>query len=244
MHEWSSRQGSSEPLQRPILEQRVVSAASPVPPGEVPIIFASDRYVVVNKPAWMLSVPGKGSDKADCVASRIAAMFPKARGPLVVHRLDMETSGLIVLALDEEAQRELSRQFEDRVVEKSYTALLCAGSSEEELGSRSGVIDLPLRADIQYRPVQIVDFEHGRPSRTQWQVLAHEIARWRVRFDPVTGRTHQIRVHAAAGLKRPIIGDALYGGDPAERLMLHAAELSFLEPGTRRRVKYESRVPF
>ena len=188
----------------------------------------------------MLSVPGKGPEKTDCVASRIRVMFPHARGPLVVHRLDMETSGLIVLALDESAQRDLSSQFENRVVEKSYVALL--GGSP--LAQGSGVVDLPLRPDIENRPVQIVDHVHGRPAKTGWSVLAHEIDRTRVRFTPVTGRTHQLRVHAAAGIGRPIVGDALYGGEPAERLMLHAAELSFLEPGTRRRVMYASQVPF
>lgn len=211
-------------------------------------MHASPRFVVVEKPAWMLSVPGKGPDKQDCVAARIAARFPHARGPLIVHRLDMETSGLMVLGLDEEAQRDLSRQFEERVVEKQYTALL---SGEATPGTRdlvgeadSGEISLPLRADIERRPIQIVDHVHGREAVTRWRVLARETDRVRVLFEPLTGRTHQLRVHAAAGLGRPIIGDLLYGGEQAERLMLHASRLSFLEPGTRTRVEFESRVPF
>jgi tRNA pseudouridine32 synthase / 23S rRNA pseudouridine746 synthase len=244
MQEQSSRQdsrGSAGPSRQ---DPRVGSHLPAVPPGEVPIIHASDRYVVVDKPAWMLSVPGKGPEKADCVAARVAAMFPNASGPLVIHRLDMETSGLMVLGLDADSQRELSGQFEQRLVEKSYVALLSGTDLEDEHGTRSGAVDLPLRADIENRPVQIVDLALGRPAQTRWSILACEIDRVRVRFEPVTGRTHQIRVHAAAGLRRPIIGDALYGGEPAERLMLHAAELSFLEPGSRRRVKFESRVPF
>jgi tRNA pseudouridine32 synthase/23S rRNA pseudouridine746 synthase len=188
----------------------------------------------------MLSVPGKGPEKADCAARRVAAMFPRATGPLVVHRLDMETSGLLVFGLDEASQRELSRQFETREVEKSYLALIEGGPLEAE----EGEITLPLRADIANRPVQVVDHERGREAVTRWRVLAYETDRVRVRFDPLTGRTHQLRVHAAAGLRRPIIGDALYGGEPAERLMLHAWRLSFLEPGTRRRVEFESGVGF
>lgn len=188
----------------------------------------------------MLSVPGKGPEKADCVAARIAARFPAATGPLIVHRLDMETSGLMVLALTAEAQRDLSGQFERRVVEKAYVALLGDGPPIADQGE----IDLPLRLDVERRPLQIVDHERGRPALTRWRVLAHEVDRVRVRFEPVTGRTHQLRVHAAAGLRRPIIGDGLYGGEPASRLMLHASELSFLEPGTRRRVEFRSEPPF
>lgn len=166
-------------------------------------------------------------------------MFPRARGPLVVHRLDMETSGLLLVALDEDAQRDLSGQFESRVVEKRYTALV-----DGSLRRDSGEIDLPMRADITNRPMQIVDHVNGRPARTRWRVLSREIDRTRVEFEPVTGRSHQLRVHAACGLGAPIIGDSLYGGRHAERLMLHATRLSFLLPGTRTRVEFESRTPF
>jgi tRNA pseudouridine32 synthase/23S rRNA pseudouridine746 synthase len=208
------------------------------------VLHATDRYAIVSKPAGMLSVPGKGPDKADCAAARVAAMFPRASGPLVVHRLDMETSGLLVFGLDAAAQRELSMQFEDRTPGKSYIALLPRWARDGEELPERGEVSLPVRADLKNRPVQIVDLEHGRPSLTRWRVLAREIDRVRIAFEPLTGRTHQLRVHAAAGLSRPILGDTLYGGEPAERLMLHAAALSFVEPGTSRRVRFMSPTPF
>lgn len=220
------------------------------PPGEPAVVHEDHRFVVIDKPAGMLSVPGKGAEKQDCAAARVRARFPHATGPLVVHRLDMETSGLLVLALDEAAQRELSAQFECRTVEKAYTALL-DGIVELE----SGEVRAPMRADIDHRPIQVVDFAHGRAAVTRFRTLAREIDRTRIRFEPVTGRTHQLRVHAAyAGpvgaeggsvIARPILGDVLYGrAGSAERLMLHASELSFLHPSTGRRLAFTSPVPF
>lgn len=206
------------------------------------IVHSALRYVVIDKPAGMLSVPGRGEDKQDCAAARVRAAFPGARGPLVVHRLDMETSGLLVFGLDEDAQRDLSMQFERRGVAKSYIALL-----EGDLPGDSGLVDLPIRADIENRPVQIVDHVHGRPSQTKWSVLSRETDRTRVLFEPVTGRTHQLRLHAASpeGLGRPILGDALYGTrSSAPRLMLHAAYLSLREPSSDRAVEFRSVAPF
>lgn len=208
----------------------------------VPIIAQTDRYVIIDKPSGLLSVPGKGADKADCVASRIRQMFPDATGPLTIHRLDMDTSGLIVVGLDPETQRAISMQFEARQVEKTYIALLAG-----DVTGDSGTIDEPLRTDIDNRPYQIVDYTHGRPAITDWRVLAREIDRTRVEFNPRTGRTHQLRVHAAhrRGLNCPILGDRLYGDeDSAPRLMLHAASLSFIDPETNRRVDFTSPVPF
>jgi tRNA pseudouridine32 synthase/23S rRNA pseudouridine746 synthase len=205
----------------------------PSPPLD--IIFAGPRYVVVNKPAGLLSVPGRGDDKADCVAARVRLAFPHASGPLIVHRLDMDTSGLIVLGLDPHAQRYLSIQFERRRVEKSYTALV-AGLVLPDVG----LIDLPLRADWPNRPRQIVCFQQGRPAQTRFRVAARETDRTRLRLDPLTGRTHQLRVHLAdpRGLGHPILGDPLYATGPDRdehpRLMLHAAALSFRPPGERR----------
>ncbi|MDX2148315.1 MAG: RluA family pseudouridine synthase [Planctomycetota bacterium] len=220
-----------------------------VPKELVPIIHATPRYVVVNKPAGLLSVPGIGPEKQDCVVSRVLAMFPSATGPMMVHRLDMETSGVMVVALDADAQRELSMQFESRVVMKTYVALLEGSPARDE-----GEIALPMRLDVERRPYQIVDFEQGKPAVTRYRVLSREVDRARVEFEPITGRTHQIRVHAASeisrglpggGLGSPIVGDGLYGinacgpGGPTSGLLLHARTLSFLEPGTTRRVEFE-----
>jgi len=204
------------------------------------VVHASARYAVIDKPSGMLSVPGKGEAKQDCAAARVRAMLPQARGPLVVHRLDMETSGLMVFGLDEDAQRGLSGQFERREVVKKYVALLTG-----DLAAESGEVSLPLRCDLERRPIQIVDHEHGRPALTRWRVVARETDRTRVVFEPHTGRTHQLRVHATAGLGAPILGDGLYGdASTAARLMLHAAYLSFREPGTERWVEFRSSPEF
>lgn len=217
---------------------------------DLAVIHHDPRFVVIDKPTGLLSVPGKGEAKQDCAAARVRAMFPHATGPLVVHRLDMETSGLLIFALDEDAQRELSAQFERRQVEKAYTALL-----DGPVAIDHGEIRLPIRADITNRPVQIVDFDQGLPATTRFWVVAREVDRTRVRFEPVTGRTHQLRVHAAytgpagadsgAIIGRPILGDVLYGdAGSAERLMLHASELSVLHPSTGRRLAFTSPAPF
>lgn len=213
----------------------------------VRIVHADRRYVVVDKPSGLLSVPGKGAGKTDCVAARIAAAFPDATGPLIVHRLDMETSGLMVLGLDVDAHRDLSRQFEERTVEKLYLALVCG-----RVVGDAGVIDAPMRADIDHRPVQVVDAAHGRPAITRWRILSRETDRTRIEFLPLTGRTHQLRVHAAhprdadpPGLGHAILGDTLYGdAGSAPRLLLHATGLSFREPGSARRVTFRIPAPF
>lgn len=226
------------------------------------IVHADARLVVVEKPPGLLSVPGKGPANADCVSARVRTMFPHATGPMVVHRLDMDTSGLIVVALDADAQRELSRQFEQRLVEKKYVAILQGVLERDE-----GEISLPLRPDVENRPYQIVDHVHGRHALTRYRVLAREEHRTRVEFVPVTGRAHQLRVHAAdpvyrgppgavprdmsgehgqqRGLGHPILGDVLYG-DPctASRLLLHASYISFLHPCGGGRVEFESAWSF
>ena len=211
-------------------------------PAGLTIVRSTDRYVVIDKPAGLLSVPGKGEGNRDCAAARVREAFPGCSGPLVVHRLDMDTSGLLVFGLDAAAQRELSGQFEARTVDKKYVALVLGAPPAE-----TGEIDVPIRADITNRPVQIVDYEQGRQSRTLWRVLSLEADRTRLELVPLTGRTHQLRVHLAqAGL--PILGDVLYGDQPrtaesADRLMLHASELEFVEPGGVR-VRVVSRPPF
>jgi len=208
----------------------------------LPIIASTDRFVVIDKPSGLLSVPGKGPEKADCVASRVREMFPEATGPLTVHRLDMDTSGLILLALDPEAHRSLSMQFEARTVSKTYIALL-AGLVEADRGE----IYLPIRADISNRPMQIHDPERGKPSLTRYRVLSRDAGRTRIEFSPETGRSHQLRVHSAheLGLGVPILGDALYGdAGSADRLMLHAATLEFDHPSDGSRVQTRTEAPF
>ena len=216
---------------------------------DIQILHATPTYAVILKPGGMLSVPGKGHEtdphKADCAAARVRAAFPHCAGPLVVHRLDMDTSGLLVFGLTPDAQRDLSAQFESRTVHKHYIALV-----QGLVAADCGTITLPIRADIDNRPVQIVDHLQGRKSMTYFHVLARETARTRSQFEPITGRTHQLRVHAATpahlgGLGHPIIGDVLYGsGLAGDMLCLHAAFLSFLEPGTQRRVEFTTPPPF
>jgi tRNA pseudouridine32 synthase/23S rRNA pseudouridine746 synthase len=181
------------------------------------VVYADDRLVVVDKPPGMLSVPGR--TEPDCASARVQALYPDA---LVVHRLDQATSGLLLFARGAQAQRELSADFAERRVGKLYVAVV-AGRLEGE-----GLIDLPLGADWPNRPRQQVDFKRGKPSQTRWRVLAHEGPDTRLLLTPVTGRSHQLRVHLAH-VGHPILGDALYA-PPAvaaagPRLLLHASEL-------------------
>ncbi|OAB63149.1 hypothetical protein AY599_22735 [Leptolyngbya valderiana BDU 20041] len=193
------------------------------------IILDTRRYVVVDKPSGLLSVPGKGPEKADCVRSRVAAMYPDATGPMTVHRLDQDTSGLIVVGLDPDGQRAMSQVFEHRRVTKRYIAVV-----EGEFKEHAGLIDLPLRIDWPNRPKHIVA-EDGRASQTRYRVLGVENGNTRVEFTPITGRGHQLRVHAAdeRGLGAPILGDPLYGDtSKAPRLLLHAWSLEYTDPFT------------
>lgn len=209
---------------------------------DIAVIRATETYVVVDKPYNVLSVPGRGPHLADCVASRVQQRFPEATGPLTVHRLDMETSGLLVLALDADTHRDLSRQFRQREVGKRYVAVIGG-----EVDGDEGRIDLPLRFDPPNRPHHVVDPLQGKPATTLWRALRRSPDRTRVEFEPLTGRTHQLRLHAAHhdGLGHPILGDSLYG-DLAEspRLLLHATWLEFTDPGTGERVSFTSDPPF
>ena len=204
-------------------------------------IVYEDRFlVVVDKPSGLLSVPGRRPEHADCVAARVRSRFADATGPLTVHRLDMDTSGLIVLALDPATHRALSRLFQERAVSKRYEAVVDGVVHPDE-----GTISLPLRLDVDNRPYQIVDEERGRPAVTHWRVLARGGPWTHVEFVPHTGRTHQLRVHAAVGLGCPIRGDLLYG-DPnaAPRLQLHATELSLVHPATGEQMLWHSPATF
>ncbi len=202
------------------------------------IIYEDDYLLIVNKPAGMLSVPGK--ETADSVYSRIRHLYPDATGPLVVHRLDMATSGLLLIAKTKEVHQNLQTQFSNRSIKKRYTALLEGIVSDEE-----GTIDLPLCLNPLDRPRQIVDKEHGKPAITRYRVLARTESQTLVAFYPLTGRTHQLRVHSAhsLGLHCPINGDELYGSK-ADSLYLHAESLEFTHPVSKEKVTIEVKADF
>lgn len=208
--------------------------------GELSIVFEDAWLIVVDKPSGLLSVPGKDTSVTDSVLARLRARHPRAEGPLLVHRLDLDTSGLLVAALDSRTHAALQRQFLHRGVQKRYVAWLEGAVRGEE-----GTIDFPMRVDLDDRPRQIHDPVHGKPAVTRWRVLERRGERTRVALFPLTGRTHQLRVHAAhpLGLGAPIVGDRLYG-HPDDRLMLHAESLSFLHPETGQRVSFERPAPF
>ena len=196
-------------------------------PGEgktLEIVYQDEYLLVINKPAEFLAVPG--IHIKDSVAERMKMQFPNASGPLVVHRLDMSTSGLMLIALTSEVYIDLQKQFIDRKIQKEYEALLDGTLSQDK-----GEIKLPLRLDIDDRPRQLVCFKHGKSALTHWEVIERKDGRTRVIFKPITGRTHQLRVHAAhsLGLNAPIIGDDLYGKID-NRLHLHAARIIFSHP--------------
>lgn len=204
---------------------------------ELVVVHRDERFVVLNKPEGLLSTPARDETVTDSLLARVQRAHPQA---MTVHRLDLDTSGLILVALDEEMYRLLQEQFLSREVQKRYVAVL-----EGEVARDSGVIELPLRVDLDQRPRQLVDFEHGKAALTRFEVLSRESSRTRVAFFPLTGRTHQLRVHAShqLGLGAPIVGDRLYG-TPGPRLMLHAEELRFRHPITGATLELRAAVPF
>ena len=196
------------------------------------IIYEDAVLIVVNKPAEFLSVPGK--NVKDSVYSRIKEKYPTATGPLIVHRLDMSTSGILLLTKTKEANAILQSQFINRTVKKRYVALL-----DGILNENKGTIQLPLRVDLDDRPKQLVDFKYGKNAETTWEIIAKENGKTRVYFYPITGRTHQLRVHAAHknGLNTPILGDDLYG-KKTNRLHLHAEKIEFTHPSTNKKMSF------
>lgn len=205
---------------------------------KIETLYEDQYLLVIYKPSGLLSAPGKSS--ADSVYQRIRELYPEATGPLVVHRLDMSTSGLLLIAKMKEVHKSLQAQFKGRSIRKRYIALLDGLVAED-----SGSIDLPLASDYNHRPRQIVDMKGGKPALTLWRVLERTAQHTRIEFTPVTGRTHQLRVHAAhpLGLNAPIVGDELYGRK-AERLYLHAEYLEFVHPITGEVVKVERKAEF
>ena len=235
----------------------------------ISVVFADDALLVLDKPSGLLSVPGKGDANQDCLSARVQARYPDA---LVVHRLDMATSGLMVMARGAQVQRAVSMAFASRDVGKRYCAVVSGNvaSAAPQAPDTWGVINLPIAADWPRRPLRIIDAVHGKPSVTRWR-LAPEGA-WdtleghglpqplqgradfdrsvpftRLELEPLTGRSHQLRVHLAA-LGHPILGDALYAPPPvrarSNRLLLHACELSLAHPLTGKIIAFASTPPF
>ncbi|QQS08229.1 MAG: RluA family pseudouridine synthase [Phycisphaerales bacterium] len=232
--------------------------------------WQTPAWVAINKPPGLLSVPGKTI--ADCAVERVRAHFPHATGPLTVHRLDMETSGILLVALTPESQRALSAQFERRETNKRYIALVHGTPKPHDVSDNNRAdidwneIRLPIRPDIDHRPRQIIDPIHGKESITLWRTIGEESSfgspHTRLELRPITGRSHQLRVHCAfardalsdmpntehwspGGLGTPIVGDRLYNpADPAPRLHLHATRLEFTDPTTTERVTIESPPDF
>jgi len=209
------------------------------PPAEAAaILHLDDDLLVVEKPAGLLSVPGRGPERADCLIERLRVAHPQV---LLVHRLDLDTSGVMIFALTPQAQAHLGRQFEHRRVQKRYVALVAGHPAEA-----AGRVDLPLIVDWPNRPRQKVCHATGRPAQTDWRVLRAEGANARVRLMPLTGRSHQLRVHMQA-LGHPILGDPLYAGAAAgnwPRLMLHAEDLRLTHPQTGEALRFRAPVPF
>ena len=208
------------------------------PDSPLDVLHADHEILVVNKPSGLLSVPGKGPHLADCLMSRILAVYPQA---LLVHRLDRDTSGVMVFALTPHAQRHLGLQFEKRYTKKTYIARVAG-----RLEPKKGEVDLPLIVDWPNRPKQMVDQENGKPAQTGWHVLKASDLESRVRLTPKTGRSHQLRVHMLA-LGHPILGDPFYAEGAAQdfdRLMLHSEELRLRHPDGGEGVRFRQKAPF
>lgn len=209
-------------------------------PPQDPLRFLHDDHqvVLVDKPAGLLSVPGKGPDLADCLLARVQAVFPMA---LLVHRLDRDTSGVMIFALTPHAQRHLGLQFEKRYTKKTYVARVWG-----EMSEKTGTVDLPLIVDWPNRPKQMVDHETGRQAQTDWRVMRIKDGETRVKLMPRTGRSHQLRVHMLA-LGHPILGDPFYAEGPAgdhPRLMLHSETLQFRHPDGGQGMRITAKCPF
>lgn len=216
----------------------IVNYSPPTKPY-LDIVYQDDDIVLLNKPSGILSVPGKAKEHFDSLQTRVQTVFPTAT---VVHRLDMATSGLMLMALNKPAHRHISKQFELRETAKTYQAIVFGVIADE-----GGEINLPLICDWPNRPKQMVDHQRGKKALTKWQVIERYNQSTRVELKPVTGRSHQLRVHMLS-LDHPIIGDRLYAHEKAlkmaSRLNLHAATLSFRHPLTEQMMEFKTPIPF
>ena len=207
----------------------------------IPILYQDDSLLVVDKPHDLLTTPGRGPDKQDCLINCLLPQYPNAR---IVHRLDMATSGIVVLALSHAAQAAMGQLFEKRRINKTYTAIVGG-----KLHASSGVIDKPLICDWENRPIQQICFDSGKAALTYYNAIEYDVMNdWtRVSLEPKTGRSHQLRVHMLS-LGHPIIGDFFYAPQPilakSARLLLHASQLSFEHPFLDELVNLRSQVPF
>ena len=203
------------------------------------ILYIDEYLIVINKPSGLLSVPGRGDNKQDCLISRVQAEYPDA---LIVHRLDMSTSGIMVIARGKEVESLLSVLFQKRQVNKKYIAVV-----DGTISPSTGIIDLPLITDWPNRPKQKVDFESGKSSQTEYRALSNDNDSTRIELTPLTGRTHQLRVHMQS-LKHAILGDELYAEkeviEKSKRLLLHACYLSFTHPVSDEFLEFKSKAEF
>lgn len=208
------------------------------PDTPLSVIHSDHQILLVDKPAGLLSVPGKGEHLADCLIARVQAVYPEA---LLVHRLDRDTSGVMIFAMTPHAQRHLGLQFEKRQIKKTYVARVWG-----RLEPKTGTVDLPLIVDWPNRPLQMVDHENGKPAQTDWRVLRYEDYATRVRLMPHTGRSHQLRVHMRE-LGHPILGNSFYATGAARefpRLMLHSESLRLRHPDGGMGMTFKAKVPF
>ncbi len=205
---------------------------------DIEMIYDDDDLALINKPSGLLSVPGKDSD--DSVFARMSKKYPNATGPLIVHRLDMSTSGLMLIAKTKEIHEQLQKQFLNHTIKKRYIALLDGIIKDNE-----GTIELPLRVDLDDRPRQVVCSQYGKAAKTEWRVVEQKNNQTLIHFFPITGRTHQLRMHAAHhdGLNTPIVGDELYG-KKAQRLCLHAEQIEFIHPKLNQKMTFCEGVDF
>ncbi len=203
------------------------------------IIYQDDSLLILNKPSGLLTVPGKAAEHQDCLERRVQRVYPEAR---IVHRLDMSTSGIVVMALGAESQRHINRQFELRKTNKHYVARV-----EGQLRADQGVVNLPLICDWPNRPKQMVCFARGKQAVTEFVVLERQLGSTKVKLMPITGRSHQLRVHMQ-WLGHPILGDKFYASEEgvlaAPRLQLHAEYLALLHPSTQKLVEFYAKCPF
>jgi tRNA pseudouridine32 synthase/23S rRNA pseudouridine746 synthase len=241
-HYYPACRGKCEPILGHMLQGMDIEEnpllKNPAEGKDLSVVWEDEHIVIVNKPHEFLSVPGKQIE--DSVLTRLQALFPEATELMVVHRLDMSTSGILIASKTMDIYKELQRQFAEREVKKRYVAWL-----EGTINENAGWIDLPLRVDLDDRPRQLVCYEHGKPAQTRWKVIERKDGRTKVYFFPVTGRTHQLRVHAAhpLGLNTPMVGDDLYG-QRSTRLHLHAERIEFKHPVSGKTIAVEVPAEF